>query len=218
MDKALENKLREQITEVMQAMDARGLNRGTSGNVSARLGSSLLVTPTGIPPSALRPEHIVLVDAEGHFDPDVMRPSSEWRMHQQLLALRPDVNAVVHCHSRHATMLACAHREIPPLHYMVAVSGGASIPVAPYATFGSAELAESVIATLDGRYAALMANHGQVVIAPSLNHALLIAEEVEEQAAIYWGTLAIGGPALLSDDEMSRIMDRFKTYGQKKQG
>tara|TARA_R110001606_G_scaffold118008_1_gene248122 strand:- start:8845 stop:9192 length:348 start_codon:yes stop_codon:yes gene_type:complete len=115
-------------------------------------------------------------------------------------------------------MLACAHREIPPLHYMVAVSGGASIPVAPYATFGSAELAESVIATLDGRYAALMANHGQVVIAPSLNHALLIAEEVEEQAAIYWGTLAIGGPALLSDDEMSRIMDRFKTYGQKKQG
>ena len=218
MDKALENKLREQITEVMQAMDARGLNRGTSGNVSARLGASLLVTPTGIPPSALQPEHIVLVDAEGHFDPDGMRPSSEWRMHQQLLALRPDVNAVVHCHSRHATMLACAHREIPPLHYMVAVSGGASIPVAPYATFGSAELAESVIATLDGRYAALMANHGQVVIAPSLNHALLIAEEVEEQAAIYWGTLAIGGPALLSDDEMSRIMDRFKTYGQKKQG
>ena len=181
MDKALENKLREQITEVMQAMDARGLNRGTSGNVSARLGTSLLVTPTGIPP-------------------------------------RPDVNAVVHCHSRHATMLACAHREIPPLHYMVAVSGGASIPVAPYATFGSAELAESVISTLDGRYASLMANHGQVVIAPSLKHALLIAEEVEEQAAIYWGTLAIGGPALLSDDEMSRIMDRFKTYGQKKPG
>ena len=218
MDKALENKLREQITEVMQAMDARGLNRGTSGNVSARLGTSLLVTPTGVPPSALLPEHIVCIDADGHFDPDGMRPSSEWRMHQQLLALRPDANAVVHCHSRHATMLACAHREIPPLHYMVAVSGGASIPVAPYATFGSAELAESVIATLDGRYAALMANHGQVVIAPSLKHALLITEEVEEQAAIYWGTLAIGGPALLSDDEMSRILDRFKTYGQKKQG
>ena len=190
MDKALENKLREQITEVMQAMDARGLNRGTSGNVS------------GIPPSALQPEHIVLVDADSHFDPEGMRPSSEWRMHQQLLALRPDVNAVVHCHSRHATMLACAHREIPP----------------PYATFGSAELAESVISTLDGRYASLMANHGQVVIAPSLKHALLIAEEVEEQAAIYWGTLAIGGPALLSNDEMSRIMDRFKTYGQKKPG
>ena len=90
MDKALENKLREQITEVMQAMDARGLNRGTSGNVSARLGTSLLVTPTGIPPSALQPEHIVLVDADSHFDPEGMRPSSEWRMHQQLLALRPE--------------------------------------------------------------------------------------------------------------------------------
>lgn len=218
MDRALEHKLREQITEVMQAMDSRGLNRGTSGNVSARFGTSLLVTPTGVPPSALQPEHIVCIDADGYFDPDGMRPSSEWRMHQQLLTLRPDANAVVHCHSRHATMLACAHREIPPLHYMVAVSGGSNIPVAPYATFGSAELAESVIATLDGRYAALMANHGQVVIAPSLKHALLIAEEVEEQAAIYWGTLAIGGPVLLSDDEMSRIQDRFKTYGQKKQG
>jgi L-fuculose-phosphate aldolase len=98
---------------------------------------------------------------------------------------------------------------------MVAVSGGPSVPVAPYATFGSAELAESVCETLSGQFGALMANHGQIVVAPSLRHALLIAEEIEEQAAIYWGTLAIGGPVLLADDEMDRIAARFRSYGQK---
>lgn len=211
-----EAKLREQIVGVMAAMDARGLNRGTSGNVSARIGEDILVTPTGVPPSMLKPEHVVRVAPDGSYDPAGMRPSSEWQMHQQLLALRPDVNAVVHCHSRFATTLACAGREIPAIHYMVAVSGGASIPVAPYATFGSDELAKGVVATLDGRYASLMANHGQIAIAPSLKHALLIAEEVEEQAAIYWGTLAIGGPIILDNAEMNRIANQFKSYGQKK--
>ncbi len=212
----LEEKLRKQIVEVMVAMDARGLNRGTSGNVSARLGADMLVTPTGIPPSRLEPEHIVRVAANGRYDPEGMRPSSEWRMHLKLLQLRPDVNAVVHCHSRFATTLACANRPIPPLHYMVAVSGGPTVPVAPYATFGTEELAVSVCETLSGQYGALMANHGQIVVAPSLLHALVIAEEIEEQAAIYCGTLAIGGPVLLDDVEMARIAEQFRGYGQKR--
>ena len=211
-----EAKLREQIVEVMAAMDARGLNRGTSGNVSARFGDGVLVTPTGIPPSALKPEHIVKLAADGSYNPEGMKPSSEWLMHLKLLQLRPDANAVVHCHSRYATTLACANLPIPALHYMVAVSGGPSVPVAPYATFGSAELAESVCEALSGQYATLMANHGQIVAAPSLKAALLIAEEVEEQAAVYWGTLAVGGPTLLGSDEMARIADRFRSYGQKK--
>lgn len=214
MVEAAEEELREQIVEVMEAMDARGLNRGTSGNVSARCGNNMLVTPTGVAPGDLRPEHIVLVDPTGGYDKTGMRPSSEWSMHQRLLELREDVNGIVHCHSRHATILACAGREIPPMHYMVAVSGGSSIPVAPYATFGSADLANGVIAALDGRYAALMANHGQVAIAGSLKQALLIAEEVEEQAAVYCGTLAIGGPNILPEAEMNRILELFKSYGQ----
>jgi L-fuculose-phosphate aldolase len=212
----LEEKLRRQIVEIMVAMDGRGLNRGTSGNVSARLGPDMLVTPTGVPPSRLEPEHIVRMDADGHYDPEGMKPSSEWRMHLKLLQLRPDANAVVHCHSRFATTLACANRPIPSLHYMVAVSGGPTVPVAPYATFGTEELAESVCETLSGQYGALMANHGQIVVAPSLRHALVIAEEIEEQAAIYCGTLAIGGPVLLDEEEMARITEQFRSYGQKR--
>lgn len=207
--------LRERMAQVMQAMDARGLNRGTSGNVSARCGDDMLVTPTGVPAARLTAEHMVLVRPDGSSPEGALKPSSEWRMHKGILDRRPDVGAVVHCHSRHATILACAGLQIPPMHYMVAVSGGSSVPVAPYATFGSEELAATVVEALDGRYAALMANHGQIVAAPNLDFALAITEEVEEQAAVYWGTLAIGGPNLLSEDEMSRILQRFRSYGQR---
>ncbi len=210
-----EDRLRAGVVAVMQAMDARGLNRGTSGNVSARLGEAMLVSPSGVPPERLTPDAVVRVEADGSTPAGSLKPSSEWRMHWRLLALRPDCNAVVHCHSRHATILACANKPIPPMHYMVAVGGGASVPVAPYATFGSDALADTVIETLGGRYAALMANHGQVVVAPSLELALLIAEEIEEQAAVYWGTIALGGPVLLDNAEMARILDRFRSYGQK---
>ena len=209
-----ESALRERMAEVMRAMDDKGLNRGTSGNVSARCGEAMLVTPSGIPASRLTADHMVLIQPDGSIAPGSLKPSSEWRMHQGLLERRPDVGAVVHCHSRHATILACANKPIPAVHYMVAVSGGVSVPVAPYATFGSEELAATVVEVLDGRYAALMANHGQIVVAPSLDFALAIAEEIEEQAAVYWGTLAIGGPTLLADEEMNVILQRFKSYGQ----
>ena len=210
-----EDQLRQRMVEVMQAMDARDLNRGTSGNVSARCGEAMLVTPSGVTPARLTADQMVRVAPDGSTEPGALRPSSEWRMHQRILEQRADANAVVHCHSRHATILACAGREIPSMHYMVAVGGGSSVPVAPYATFGSAELAEAVVETLAGRSAALMANHGQIVVARSLDAALAIADEIEEQAAVYWGTLAIGGPQLLSEEEMVRIRQRFAGYGQK---
>jgi L-fuculose-phosphate aldolase len=215
MSNADEGKLRTRMVEVMRAMDARGLNRGTSGNVSARFGDGMLVTPSGVPPERLAPESMVFVRADDSIPDGQLKPSSEWRMHMQILRRRPDVGGVVHCHSRHATILACAGRPIPAVHYMVGVSGGASVPVAPYATFGSEALADAVVAALDGRNAALMANHGQIAVAPSLSHALLIAEEIEEQAAVYWGCLAIGGPNILSDDQMAEIMTQFRAYGQK---
>jgi L-fuculose-phosphate aldolase len=210
--------LRAQIVHVMKAMEARGLNRGTSGNVSARYGEGMLVTPTGVPPEYLSAEQIVLVEGDGTWAKDAARPSSEWRMHWQILRRRPDGNAVVHCHSRHATILACAGREIPSMHYMVGVGGGSSVPLAPYATFGSVELADATVDALDGRFAALMANHGQIVVARSLPRALAIAEEIEEQAAVYWGTLAIGGPNLLDETEMARVLAQFRTYGQSGRG
>jgi L-fuculose-phosphate aldolase len=216
MSEPQESALRDQIVRVMRQLDQRGLNRGTSGNVSARLGDRLLVTPSGVMPDELTAESVVFVGADGETPPGALRPSSEWRMHAGLYARRPDVSAVVHCHSRHATILACAGKPIPPLHYMVGVSGRASVPLAPYQPFGSIELADAVADAMEGGMACLMANHGLIAVGRTLSRALAVAEEMEEQAAVYCGTLAIGGPNLLSDAQMADIFQRFKSYGQKR--
>lgn len=205
---------RVQIVATMQAMSARGLNRGTAGNVSVRHAQGMLITPTAIEAERLTPADIVLVSARGEWDATGHAPSSEWQMHHRLLALRPDAAAVVHCHSRHATILACAGRSIPPLHYMVGMSGRASVPLAPYAPFGTRELADIVARTMGDGRACLMANHGLVTLAASLERALTIAEQIEEQAAVYWGSLLIGGPTLLTAGQMADVLERLSRYGQ----
>ena len=216
MSEVDESVLRDQIVSVMRLMDQRGLNRGTSGNVSARFREGILVTPSGVVPDELTAESVVFLDAAGAAAPGAARPSSEWRMHAGLYVRRPDVSAVVHCHSRHATILACAGKPIPPLHYMVGVSGRASVPLAPYQPFGSLELADAVADAMEGGMACLMANHGLIAVGRTLSRALAVAEEMEEQAAVYCGTLAIGGPNLLSDEQMADIFQRFRSYGQKR--
>jgi L-fuculose-phosphate aldolase len=209
--------IREQLAHTLRQMSQRGLNRGTSGNASVRCGEGMLVTPTGIVPEELKPEQMVLISAGGEAAPGSLRPSSEWRMHFGILAQRTDVRAVVHCHSRYATILACAGKAIPSLHYMVAVGGRNIVPLAPYHPFGSDELAKAVTEAMQGGFACLMANHGQIAAASSLSRALAIAEEIEEQAAVYCGTLAIGGPRLLSEEQMTEVMLRFRDYGQRRE-
>ena len=208
-----ENELRAGVVEIMRRMDEAGLNHGTAGNVSVRCGDDVLISPSGIPAGDLTPDLVVRLTLDGAFEGEI-RPSSEWRMHTGILKRRADMNAVVHCHSRFATTLACARKPIPFLHYMTAVSGGAEIPVAPYATFGTQELADSIVDTLDGRYGCLMANHGQIAVSTSLSRALAVAEEIETQAGYYYGTLAIGGPVVLTDTDLMDVARQFKSYGQ----
>ena len=200
----------------MALLDSKGLNRGTSGNVSTRAGDGMLVSPSGVTPDRLTVDSVAYVNADGEADPDGFRPSSEWKMHFGLYQRCPDVHAIVHCHSRFATTLASAGHEIPSMHYMVAVGGGTSVPLAPYATFGSDELAAVVAEKMAGRRACLMANHGLITAGSNLRTALAIAEEIEEQAAVYWGTLAIGGPKLLTETQMAEVLQQFKGYGQAK--
>ena len=208
-----EQQLREQLVEAMVAMANQGLNHGTAGNVSVRFGDRFLVSPSGIPAEQLTPEMMVSVDENGEYEGDY-KPTSEWRMHTGLLIQRQDVSAIVHCHSRFATTLACAHKTIPPLHYMTSVTGAGEILLAPYATFGSQELADGITQTLKGRYACLMANHGQIALGKSISEALSIASEVEVQASYYYGTLAIGGPKVLPDSAIDEVLEKFQTYGQ----
>ena len=143
-------------------------------------------------------------------------PSSEWRFHRDIYVARADAHAIVHTHAPFATSLACLHRGIPPFHYMVAVAGGNDIRCAPYATFGTQELSDHALAALAGRDACLLANHGMIALGASLAKALALAVEVETLAEMYWRALQIGEPVLLSDAEMDVVLEKFRTYGQRR--
>lgn len=150
--------------------------------------------------------------APGQGAPASRRPSSEWRLHAAILAHRPDVSAVVHVHPPFATALACHRRGIPAFHYMVAVAGGDSIRCAPYATFGTEELARAAVAALEVRRACLLAHHGLVAVGASPGAALELALAVETLAEQYWRALQLGEPPVLDAEEMARVVERFREY------
>ncbi len=211
-----EQDLREQLVAVARRMNASGINQGTSGNLSARIPGGMLITPSSLPYEQMEPTDLVALDLAGvPRDAGARRPSSEWRLHADILASRPEVQAVLHCHSIHATALACHGRAIPPFHYMTAVAGGDDIRCAPYATFGTAELSALAVQALDGRLACLLAQHGQVTVGSSLDQALRIAIEVETLARMYLQALQLGEPPLLSPEQMAAVHHQFRTllYG-----
>lgn len=212
-----ERKLRASLLATALEMSRKGLSPGRSGNVSARFRDGMLITPTGIAYEELTPGQMVHVAADGATAPGALKPSSEWRFHLAAYAARPDMHAVVHTHSLHATVLACAHKPIPAFHYMVAVAGGSDIPLVPYALFGSEDLALHVAAGLAERKACLMANHGQIAIGTTLAAALELAFEVEVLAEQYVKVLLLGAPHVLGADAMAEVMQRFKSYGQNAQ-
>jgi ribulose-5-phosphate 4-epimerase/fuculose-1-phosphate aldolase len=218
--KDAEKLARQAVIDTALAMSRSGLSPGRSGNVSCRWKTGMLITPTGMAYGEIRPRDIVFVNAKGNVpDKKSRKPSSEWRFHLAAYQARPDVKAVVHTHSLNATVLSCAHKPIPAFHYMVAVAGGNDIPLVPYDTFGTDELAQFVAAGLAQRNACLMANHGQIAIGANLGAALELAHEVEVLAKQYVKVLTlVGEPHILPDDEMARVLERFKNYGQNAQG
>lgn len=212
-----ETTARSAIIDTARAMSAGGLSPGRSGNVSCRWPGGMLITPSGMPYTELAPRDIVFVADNGTPAQGSRNPSSEWRFHLAAYAARPDRHAIVHAHSLHCVALACAGKSIPAFHYMVAVAGGDDIPLVPYSTFGTPELARAVADGLASRDACLMANHGQIAMGQSLEKALELAEEVETLAAQFILALSVGKPMLLSKTEMATVLERFKTYGQNAQ-
>jgi L-fuculose-phosphate aldolase len=208
--------VRSGIIAVSQALDDAGLVPNKSGNVSCRSAAGFLITPAGVPYRDLTPDDIVELPLEGMPPTAGPRPSSEWRMHAAIYAGRPDAAAIVHTHSPRATALACAGRGIPPFHYMIALAGG-DIRCMPYATFGTAELAETAVRGLDGRRATLLGNHGVIAIGSSLKEAHAVAVEVENLASEYLAMLSAGlEPRLLAAGELARVIEKFTDYGRLK--
>lgn len=209
-----EKALRKAVAATALAMSRSGLSPGRSGNVSVRAPGGMLITPSGLAYEAMTAAEIVFVGEDGIPHSSGRPPSSEWHLHLAAYRARPDMNAVVHTHSLHAVVLACAGKPIPAFHYMVAVAGGADIPLVPYATFGTEELAQHVAGGLTSRDACLLAHHGQVALGHSLDAALELAHDVEVLAEQYCKVLMLGPARLLPDAEMAVVIEKFKSYGR----
>jgi L-fuculose-phosphate aldolase len=207
---------RREIVRCYRWMVAHGLTQGASGNLSVRLGTDMLITPSGVAPDALEPHLIArmpLSSDDGSWS-GPLKPSTEWRFHRDILNSRPEASAVVHAHSPYATALAIARREIPACHYMTAAFGGDTIRCGGYALFGTQELSDLAIEALRDRNGCLLANHGMITLGPTLDRALWLAVELETLAQQYTLSLAVGGPVLLSEAEIAEARAAFADYGR----
>lgn len=205
--------LREKMVDICRRMNSTGINQGTAGNLSVRTSSGFLITPSSLPYDIMTADDLVEMDFDGTYLG--RRPSSEWRFHRDILKNRTDINVVLHCHSLYATTLACHHKTIPAFHYMVGVAGGTTVRCAEYATFGTQALSDHALKALDGRFACLLGQHGQISLGKDLEQALWLAIEVETLSRMYVQVLTLGEPPILSDDEMARVLDQMKrmSYG-----
>ncbi len=212
-----EAQARDAVVAAVRRLDTLGMNRGSTGNASHRWAldgiDGMLITPTGMGADELQPGDLVWVGTDGRVR-GAWQPSSEWHFHQAVYRTRPELQAVVHTHSTHATALACLDRPLPAVHYMVAVAGGDDVPLVPYFTFGSEQLSQAVGAAMAGRDACLLAHHGLVAAGVNMGRAMKVVQEIESLCEVYLKALAVAEPVLLSAEQMAEVITKFKAYGK----
>ncbi|MFI6739850.1 class II aldolase/adducin family protein [Nonomuraea sp. NPDC050451] len=198
--------LREQLCEYGRRAVELGLVIGTSGNLSVREGDLVAVTPSGVALDRLTPEMCPVVDVEGYLVEGGLQPSSETPMHLAVYATT-DAQAIVHTHSVFGTIVATTMTELPPVHYNALLLGGV-VKVAEYATYGTPELAANVRAAMEGKKAALMANHGGVTVGATLEEAFEATRLLEWLCEVYVRGLSVGKPAILTNEQLNAVIER----------
>ncbi|ARC84158.1 hypothetical protein U732_683 [Clostridium argentinense CDC 2741] len=214
----LMEKERRLLVEYGQKLITSGLTRGTGGNLSifSREEKLMAITPTGMDYFKTKLEDIVVMNLKGKIVDGNRMPSSEYEMHKIFYENREDINAIIHAHTVYATTLACLNWDLPPVHYLVALAGH-NVRCAKYATYGTKELAENALDAMKDRRAVILANHGLLAGANDLLNAFNIAEEIEYCSEIYCRVKSIGDPVILQKEEMDLMVEKFKTYGQKRE-
>jgi L-fuculose-phosphate aldolase len=190
---------------------------GTAGNISARVGTTIVMTPSGLPYDQLTGADICVLDAGGSVLAGGGARSSEWPMHRMIYELT-GTRAIVHTHSPFAVALSTVCDEIPAVHYSILRLGGPTVRVAPYATFGSGELAEATANALAGRYAAVLQNHGAVTHGDSLEEAYDRALLLEWLAEVYWRARLAGSPRILSEAELDAVREQARRHRYQQAG
>ena len=212
-----EAQVRQDVTTAYREVGRRGLNAGSSGNVSHRTREGMIITPSGCSAETLVPGALVAMTLAGDVK-GAATPSSEWAMHAAIYLAYPSAQCVVHTHADACTALACLNEALPPFHYMIANFGGDDVRCAPYVTFGTPELARLAVAALAGRTACLLANHGMIVHGPTADQALTNAVVLETLCRQYLLARSAGTVRLLTADEMQGAHQRYQTYGQPRAG
>lgn len=208
---------RQQIVTYLQKLIPSGLTKGTGGNISVYDPENgyMAISPSGLDYDQLTAKDIVVTDLEGNIIDGEHKPSSEWSMHAIFYQRRDDLRSIVHTHSPYAKTLATLRWGLPAVSYLVAFAGP-NVRCSDYATFGTAELAETAFEGMKDRRAVLLANHGLLAGAQDLPNAFSVAEEIEFCCEIYWRAKTVGEPVILDDAEMKLMAEKFKSYGQKK--
>jgi L-fuculose-phosphate aldolase len=196
---------RAAVADACRRLGAEGLLIGTAGNVSVRVEDRVAITATGAVLADLTPDQVTVVDVDGKIVTGDLRPTSELELHLGVYR-RYGAGAVVHTHAPMATAVSCVLNELPCIHYQLLALGG-TVRVAPYATFGTPELAESVLDALDGRSAALMANHGALTHAPTLGKAVENALLLEWACGVYQRAAAMGRPRVLDEQQQLAVIE-----------
>ena len=192
------------VLAAAKEMLRRGLVEGTAGNISARQGDLIAVTPTGADLGTVTAEMVTVIDLSGDVVDGDLAPTSEVPLHTGIYAAT-NALAITHAHAMASTALSCCHDELPALHYSCLSLGGAP-RTAAYATFGSQELADNVIEALKGRNAALMQNHGSVAYGNTMTQAVENLELLEWLAELYWRASSMGTPRVLTDKDFEAII------------
>ncbi|MCQ4214431.1 class II aldolase/adducin family protein [Streptomyces longispororuber] len=206
----------EELVATARRTVTDGLVVGTSGNVSVRVGDGIvLVTPSGVPYDRLGPRDVVAVDLEGERHAGTLEPTSELPLHLAVYR-HTDARAVVHTHAVHATAVSTLVPELPPVHYMAAALGG-PVRVAPYATYGTEELAENMLMALAERTGCLLQNHGTVTYGGSLSQAYDRTAQLEWMCRLWLTAHSVPGltPSLLTDEQLRAAGERLSGYGQR---
>ena len=204
--------LRQRLADGYSQLAKLGLNSGSAGNISCRFGAQVLISPTGATAETIDAQAVVTITLEGEaLGPGI--PSSEWSMHTEIYRRYPNAQAIVHTHADACVAIACQRMPIPAFHYMVAGFGGDNIRCAPYETFGTEALAHGVVEALTDRHACLLANHGMICHAATIEKAVTSAHKLETLARQFWMSLHAGPPVLLTSKEMSLVKQRYGSYG-----
>ena len=201
---------RKQVIHYLRKMLTTKLTVGTGGNISIHNPEKnlLAVSPTSMDYFEMEPEDVIVTTMDGEIVEGKRKPTSELSFHVALQNLREDIHAVVHSHPMYSATIACMNWEIPAVHYLVGFSGY-KVPLAKYATYGTKELADNIIAAIGDNNAVLIANHGLLSVGNTIQSAYTVTEQIELVAQLYYQTKSLGEPVILTNEQMDEVLAKF---------